>query len=163
MKQLFFLVACTVGLVEAQKSSAPTPPKGTEINDIPILGLGTARISGNTSEVIASAIVNGFRHIDCAFMYGNQKEIGIGIQEGLKRTGLSRKDLWITSKLGNDRYVFLFCTEMTERLNSLCSHGREDFAINETLDQLGLDYLDLFLIHWPQRKVVNGSFDHVEV
>jgi len=87
--------------------------------------------------------VNGFRHIDCAFMYNNQKEIGVGIKEGLKRTGLARSDLWITSKLGNDR------------------HGREDFAIRETLNQLGLDYLDLFLVHWPQRKA-DGKFDHVE-
>jgi len=92
-------------LVAAQHTSPPTPAKGTEIKDIPILGIGTARISGNTSEVIASAIENGFRHIDCAFMYGNQKDIGVGIKEGLKRTGLSRKDLWITSKLGNDRLV----------------------------------------------------------
>jgi alcohol dehydrogenase (NADP+) len=90
-------------LVSAQKTSVPTPPKGTQINDIPQIGLGTARITGNTSEVIASAIVNGFRHIDCAFMYNNQKEIGVGIKEGLKRTGLARSDLWITSKLGNDR------------------------------------------------------------
>jgi alcohol dehydrogenase (NADP+) len=90
-------------LVAAQKTSVPTPPKGTQINEIPQIGLGTARITGNTSEVIASAIQNGFRHIDCAFMYKNQKEIGIGIKEGLKRTGLARSDLWITSKLGNDR------------------------------------------------------------
>jgi alcohol dehydrogenase (NADP+) len=91
--------------VSTQKTSVPTPPKGVQVDEIPQIGFGTARISGNTSEVIATAIQNGFRHIDCAFMYGNQKDIGIGIKEGLKRTGLSRSDLWITSKLGNDRSV----------------------------------------------------------
>src|ERR1700753_3369971 len=105
MRQSIAIAAYLAVLATAQHHSPPTPPKGTEINDIPILGIGTARLSVNTSEVIASAIENGFRHIDCAFMYGNQKDVCLGIKEGLKRTGLSRKDLWITSKLGNDRYV----------------------------------------------------------
>jgi alcohol dehydrogenase (NADP+) len=98
-------ILALASLVAAQKTSVPTPPKGTQINEIPQIGLGTARVTGNTSEVIASAIVNGFRHIDCAYMYGNQKEIGVGIKEGLKRTGLARSDLWITSKLANDKSV----------------------------------------------------------
>jgi alcohol dehydrogenase (NADP+) len=92
-------------LVFTQKTSVPTPPKGVQVNDIPQIGFGTARVTGNTSEVIARAIQNGFRHIDCAFVYGNQRDIGIGIKEGLKRTGLSRSDLWITSKLGRGRSV----------------------------------------------------------
>jgi alcohol dehydrogenase (NADP+) len=97
------VVAFLGGLVVSQETSPATPPKGTQINAIPIIGLGTARLRGNTSDVVASAIENGFRHIDCAFAYGNQKDVGVGIKEGLKRTGLSRKDLWITSKLGNNR------------------------------------------------------------
>jgi alcohol dehydrogenase (NADP+) len=162
-------------VVFAQKTSLPTPPKGVQVSEIPQIGLGTARISGNTSEVIASAIQNGFRHIDCAFMYGNQKDIGVGIKEGLKRTGLARSDLWITSKLGNDRWVDTASYRTKDQSNctmnlfgrarlilSIDRHGREDFAIRETLDQLGLDYLDLFLVHWPQRKA-DGKFDHVEV
>ncbi|KAF2671280.1 hypothetical protein BT63DRAFT_370469 [Microthyrium microscopicum] len=108
----------------------PTPPKGTTLTAIPRIGLGTARVK-NATEVVAAAIENGYRHIDAAFAYGNQKEVGLGIKEGLKRTGLARSDLWITSKLGGDR------------------HGKEDFAIKETLQELGLDYLDLFLVHWP--------------
>ena len=103
MHFLFSLLALASTLAFAQETSAPTPPKGVQINAIPIIGLGTARVQGNTSEVIASAIENGYRHIDCAFAYGNQKEIGIGIKEGLKRTGLTRQDLWITSKLFNNR------------------------------------------------------------
>jgi alcohol dehydrogenase (NADP+) len=84
-----------------------TSPKSSQLDNIPILGLGTWQIRTNTSEVIAAAIQNGYRHIDCAYAYGNQPEIGIGIKEGLKRTGLSRKDLWITSKLWNSRSVYL--------------------------------------------------------
>ncbi len=89
----------------AQQYLDPTPPIGTTLNSIPRIGLGTARITGNASQVIAAAIVNGFRHIDCAFKYGNQKEIGVGIKEGLKRAGIKRSDLWITSKLWNDKFV----------------------------------------------------------
>ena len=103
MRHFIAIAAYVAVLANAQHHSPPTPVKGTEINDIPIIGIGTARLTANASEVIATAIENGFRHIDCAFMYGNQKEVGLGIKEGLKRTGLSRKDLWITSKLGNDR------------------------------------------------------------
>lgn len=105
MYQLFTVLSLFLSPALSQQFSSPTPPKGTQLNEIPQIGLGTARVTGNTSEVIASAIVNGFRHIDCAFSYGNQKEVGVGIKEGLKRTGLSRQDLWITSKLAGDRLV----------------------------------------------------------
>src|SRR5437879_5913969 len=80
-----------------QQFTVPTPPKGTRLDAIPRIGMGTARLKGNTSEVIAQGIVNGVRHLDCAYIYGNQKEVGVGIKEGLTRTGLSRSDLWITS------------------------------------------------------------------
>jgi alcohol dehydrogenase (NADP+) len=97
----FLGLLATIAL--AQESLPPTPVKGAPLSDIPIIGLGTARVTSNTSEVIAVAIENGFRHIDCAMAYGNQKAIGVGIKEGLRRTGLSRHDLWITSKHFNDR------------------------------------------------------------
>jgi alcohol dehydrogenase (NADP+) len=103
MLQLLALFAFSKVFAAAQRSSPPTSPRGVQVDEIPILGLGTARLSVNTSEVIASAIENGYRHIDCAFVYGNQREIGKGIKEGLKRTGLNRTDLWITSKLGSNR------------------------------------------------------------
>jgi len=98
-----FVVLALASIAFAQKTSVPTPPKGVQPNEIPQIGLGTARISGNTSEVIASAILNGFRHLDCAYMYGNQKDIGVGIKEGLRRANITRQELWITSKLGNDK------------------------------------------------------------
>jgi alcohol dehydrogenase (NADP+) len=91
-------------LAVGQQFTVPTPPKGVQPNAIPRIGMGTARMTGNTSEAIAKAIENGVRHFDCAYIYGNQKDIGIGLKEGLRRTGISRQELWITSKLWNDRY-----------------------------------------------------------
>lgn len=87
--------------------TVPTPEKVTILTAIPRIGIGTARLRGNTSEVIAQGIVNGVRHIDAAYIYGNQKDVGLGIKEGLKRANLSRSDIWVTSKLWNDRWVFL--------------------------------------------------------
>jgi len=143
---LFFL---SVGVAIAQSTLPVTPLKGTQLDNPPILGLGTWGIQltgGNVTEIIASAIQTGYRHIDCATYYGNQKLIAPGIKEGLRRTGLSRGDLWITSKLWNDR------------------HADPEAGIKEALAQLGLDYLDLFLVHWPvsQPKAGPESFDHVE-
>lgn len=77
-----------------------------QLNDIPAPGLGTWHQQDNgadVSEIIANGIQAGYRHIDCAWFYANQKEIGVGIKKGLNRTGISRKDLWITSKLWNNR------------------------------------------------------------
>jgi alcohol dehydrogenase (NADP+) len=96
---LLVLASPTIG----QEYSVPTPPKGTQPSTIPQLGLGTWYVLKNTSEVVAEAIVNGYRHIDCAKAYENQVEIGKGIKLGLERSGLKREDLWITSKLWNSR------------------------------------------------------------
>jgi alcohol dehydrogenase (NADP+) len=79
----------------------PTPPKGTVLDAPPRIGLGTWYMRGNTSEAVAAAIEHGYRHIDCAKVYGNQRDVGKGIAAGLKRTGLSRSDIWVTSKLWN--------------------------------------------------------------
>jgi diketogulonate reductase-like aldo/keto reductase len=78
------------------------------IDEIPKIGFGTWHLQdngANVSEIVAMAMENGYRHIDCAYAYQNQKDIGVGIKEGLRRTGLKRSDLWITSKLWNNRYV----------------------------------------------------------
>jgi alcohol dehydrogenase (NADP+) len=103
MQQKLCALLAVSTLALGQGFTVPTPPKGTKLNQIPRIGLGTARMRVNTSEAIATAIQNGYRHLDCAYIYGNQKDIGVGIKEGLKRTGLSRSDLWVTSKLWNDR------------------------------------------------------------
>jgi diketogulonate reductase-like aldo/keto reductase len=78
-----------------------------QLKEMPAMGLGTWHLQDNgkdVSEIIANAIQVGYKHIDCAYAYENQKQIGAGIKKGLNRTGLQRKDLWITGKLWNNRY-----------------------------------------------------------
>lgn len=104
-------------------------------NEMPIVGLGTFRVENN-DECAASvkhAIENGYTHIDTAMIYENEDKVGQGIAEGLASTGLKRSDLFITSKLWLDGY------------------GRQNVAdaYETSLNKLGLDYLDLYLMHWP--------------
>jgi len=97
---------------------------------MPILGLGTWKSkSGEVERAVEHAIKSGYRHIDCAACYGNEVEVGAGIKAG----GVARSELFITSKLWNNK------------------HHPEDVeaACKKSLADLGLDYLDLYLVHWP--------------
>jgi alcohol dehydrogenase (NADP+) len=101
---------------------------------MPILGLGTWKSAqGEVYQVIRKAIEIGYRHFDCAYIYGNENEIGQAISDAIKNNEISRNDLWITSKLWNNRHK----KEHTQS------------AIEITLNDLNLEYLDLYLIHWP--------------
>jgi alcohol dehydrogenase (NADP+) len=95
------LVFASIALAQAPKFLPITPAKGTVLDAPPRLGLGTWYMRGNTSEAIAEAIVLGYRHIDCAKIYGNQRQVGIGIANGIKRAGITRNDIWVTSKVWN--------------------------------------------------------------
>ncbi|MGW8724698.1 aldo/keto reductase [Streptomyces sp. NPDC055808] len=97
---------------------------------IPQLGFGTFQIpKDETRETTLAALEAGYRHIDTAQMYGNEKEVGQAVRD----SGLDRGDVFVTSKLNND------------------AHAHDDAlaAFDRTMDELGLDHLDLFLIHWP--------------
>lgn len=101
---------------------------------MPVLGLGTWKSAkGEVYEVVRQAIEIGYRHFDCASFYGNESEIGKAISDALKNGEVTRADLWITSKLWNNR------------------HKKDEIqtAFETTLKDLSLDYLDLYLIHWP--------------
>ena len=104
-------------------------------NEMPIIGLGTFRVENNDQckDAVKHAIENGYRHIDTAMIYDNEEMVGQGIAEGLSSTGLDRSDLFVTSKLWLDDY------------------GRSNVAeaYETSLSKLGLDYLDLYLMHWP--------------
>lgn len=101
---------------------------------MPALGLGTWKSAkGEVYKAVRESIKIGYRHFDCAFIYGNEKEIGQAIVDAIREGEVTRNELWITSKLWNNR------------------HKKADIqaAIELTLSDLQLDYLDLYLIHWP--------------
>lgn len=117
---------------------------GTEI---PGLGLGVFQIPDeDTAEVVKNGIINGYRLIDTAQIYGNETGTGIGIKEGLAATGLTREDLFVTSKIWNNHLT----------------HAETITAFEETLDRLALDYLDLYLIHWPGKEAFKESWQALE-
>jgi alcohol dehydrogenase (NADP+) len=102
---------------------------------IPCIGLGTFGSDAVPAETVAETVENavcaGYRHIDCASVYGNEKLIGHTLQNVFGSRFLKREDLWITSKVWNDM------------------HDRVAESCRQTLKDLELQYLDLYLVHWP--------------
>jgi 2,5-diketo-D-gluconate reductase A len=106
---------------------------GLRLNDgraIPQVGLGTASLNdAAVAPVVVAAIEAGYRHIDTAFRYGNQRGVGKGIRD----SGIARADVFVTSKLDGE----------------FQGEERAAAGLDECLRQLGTDYVDLLLIHWP--------------
>lgn len=110
---------------------------------IPGLGLGVFQIPNeDTAEVVSNGIKEGYRLIDTAQVYGNEEGTGEGIRRGLTETGLKREDLFITSKVWNNHLTY----------------DETIVAANDSLNKLGLDYLDLYLIHWPGDNSFKDSY-----
>ncbi len=103
---------------------------------MPAVGLGTFGSDYVTADQVAAAVKGaaavGYRHFDCASVYGNEAEAGVSLQ-AIQSNGIKREELWITSKLWNDK------------------HGEQDViaSCRKSLSDLRLDYLDLYLVHWP--------------
>ncbi len=115
--------------------------------EIPGLGLGVFQISDEmTEEVVKNGILTGYRLIDTAQIYGNEIGTGKGIAQGLKKANLERKDIFVTSKVWNDHL----------------SYSETIVAFNQSLERLGLDYLDLYLIHWPGFNAFDESWRALE-
>jgi len=123
-------------------SQRTTIVPSVRLNDghfIPQLGFGVFQIDpADTAEAVGEALEVGYRHIDTAEMYRNEREVG----EGVRASGLDRGEVFITSKLNNGY------------------HRPDDArrAFETTLIELGFDYVDLFLIHWPLPTLYGGDF-----
>lgn len=110
---------------------------------IPQFGLGTwqSKTGGEVKNAVAAAIDLGYRHLDCAFVYLNEEEVGEALNASIASNKVTREEFFVTSKLWNTFHR----TDLVAK------------AVQLSLDQLGLDYLDLYLIHWPMGYLEDGE------
>lgn len=111
---------------------------------IPAIGLGTWQIGGDLFiKAVKTALSVGYRHIDCAHLYGNEIEVGDALAEAFKGSSLKREDLFLTSKL--------YC--------SMNSTNKIENYVRVSLKNLGVSYLDLYLMHWPEISALGDATD----
>ncbi|MEK4566720.1 aldo/keto reductase [Alkalihalobacillus sp. FSL R5-0424] len=115
---------------------------------MPWLGLGVFRVEEGSAlvESVKTAVKKGYRSIDTAAIYANEAGVGQGIKEALEETGLRREDLFITSKVWNADLSYEDALQ----------------AYETSLEKLGLEYLDLYLIHWPVEGKYAGAWKALE-
>lgn len=114
--------------------------------DFPLLGLGTYKLQGEDVEkVVRTAIELGYRHIDTASLYGNEVEVGNAINAAIAAGDVTREELFITTKLWND------------------DQQRAGEAYQESLKRLDLEFIDLYLVHWPvpQQGTYVSAFEQI--
>lgn len=111
--------------------------------EIPSIGFGTWKLKNDneTAEIVKQAIDCGYRHIDTAYAYGNEKMVG----EGIKKSGINREELFITGKLWNDDRGY----------NNVIK------ACKRTIKNLNCKYLDLYLIHWPASPALYNNWKEI--
>ena len=113
--------------------SVPTV-KLNDGTEIPILGLGTYEApKGETKKIVSLALQAGYRHLDCADFYENEDEVGEALAEAFASGLVTRNDVYITTKVWPNWHA----------------KGRPTLSAKRSLKNLGLDYVDLLLIHWP--------------
>lgn len=109
-------------------------------NSIPAVGLGTWQSAkSQTRDAVKTALHLEYRHIDTAFNYGNEKEVG----EGIRASGVPREEIWVTTKLDNHW------------------HNRAREGLEASLENLNVGYIDLFLVHFPCSTDPNDRSKHL--
>jgi diketogulonate reductase-like aldo/keto reductase len=115
--------------------------------EMPLVGLGTARLEkGKMGEIIAAAYQIGYRNFDTALTYGNEREIAYALREN----NINRGDVFLTTKL-NSRSLYIFNEYYYGKKRFLNIRNMRSIhsVIQESFDNLGTDYIDLFMVHWP--------------
>ncbi|XP_068623937.1 aldo-keto reductase AKR2E4-like isoform X1 [Battus philenor] len=150
MLQFFYFTVLLLAIFNTGARAAQAPVKLlSDGNKIPIIALGTAGSKEDVArmrQAVYWAIEAGYRHIDTAELYGNEVEVGQGIADAIKNGLVMREELFVTTKLWNNH------------------HNRDIVipALQDSLKRLGLDYVDLYLIHTPIAQKSDGQYEDID-
>ncbi len=109
---------------------------------MPRFGLGVYKSGDNTKQAVLNALEAGYRLIDTAAFYGNEKEVG----EAIRESGIAREEIFITTKIWNNHQ----------------REHRQIEAFDRSLEALGLEYIDLYLVHWPVKECITETWSVLE-